>query len=245
MQTYKLILEYDGTDFGGFQSQKNARAVQDVLEAALEKIFKKEVKVTGASRTDSGVHAEGQAIHFKIDTQIPERGLLRAINSHLPEDVAVKKVEKVPSDFHARFSAKKKTYLYAVRLSQVPAPLERRRVYSYFYPVDISKVKKAARLLVGRHDFRSFQAKSNEKEMSTVRRITKLQVVKRDDKLSFLVEGDGFLYNMVRIVVGSLLDVGRGRMSLADFKTAFRAHDRRLMGPTAPPQGLALLKIVY
>jgi len=245
MQTYKLIIEYDGTDFGGFQSQKNARAVQDVLETALEKVFKKKVRVTGASRTDSGVHAQGQTAHIKIDTKIPEKSLLRAINSHLPEDVAVKKVEKVSSQFHARFSAKKKTYLYEVRLSQVPAPLERRRVYSYFYPVDIAKIKQATRVLVGRHDFKSFQSKSSEKEMSTVRRITKLQAVKRGDKLSFLVEGDGFLYNMVRSVVGSLLDVGRGKVSLAEFQKAFRARDRRLMGPTAPPQGLTLIKVSY
>jgi len=245
MQTYKLILEYDGTDFGGFQSQKNARTVQDVLESALERIFKKNVKVAGSSRTDSGVHAEGQVAHFKTDQIIPDRNLLRAINAYLPKDVAVKKIEKVPAQFHARYSAKKKTYLYEVRLSQLPAPLERRRTYSFFYPVDIARVKEAARLLVGCHDFRSFQAKSGEKEMSTVRRITKLQITRKGETLSFLVEGDGFLYNMVRNIVGSLLEVGRGRMSLDEFKRAFRGRDRKLMGPTAPPQGLTLKKIIY
>ena len=245
LQTYKLTIEYDGTDFGGFQSQKNARTVQDVLEEALHRIYKTKIKVAGASRTDSGVHAEGQTVHFKTEKAIPFQNLLKAINSNLPEDVAIKKIEKVPSSFHARFSAKKKTYLYDIRLSSIPEPLHRRRVYSFFYPVDISKIKKAARLLVGRHDFKSFQAKSSEKEMSTVRTITQLKVVSEGDRLLFLVEGTGFLYNMVRNIVGSLLDVGRGKMTVEEFKKAFAAKDRKQMGPTAPARGLTLQKVTY
>jgi tRNA pseudouridine38-40 synthase len=245
MQTYKLTLEYDGTDFGGFQSQKNARTVQDVLEEALEKIFKRKIKVIGASRTDSGVHAEAQTAHFKAEDRIPLRNLQLALNSNLPEDVVVTKIEKVPANFHARYSAKGKLYCYTVKLSSTPSPLERRRVYTFFYPADLSLIKKAARLLVGRHDFKSFQAKASEKEMSTVRQIKRLQIQRKGEYLIFDVEGNGFLYNMVRNIVGSLLEVGRGHMSLAEFKKAFQARDRRLMGPTAPAHGLTLKQVHY
>jgi tRNA pseudouridine38-40 synthase len=245
MQTYKLTLEYDGTHFSGYQSQKNARTVQDVLEGALQKIYKKKVRIIGASRTDSGVHAEGQVVHYKIDKNIPLKNLIHAINSNLPEDVAVKKIKKVSPQFHARFTAKKKTYVYEVKLSKIPAPLERNRVYSYFYLLDINKIRKAARLLVGNHDFKSFQAKSSEREMSTTRTLLKLETTQKKEKLTFLFEGNGFLYNMVRNIVGSLLEVGRGKMSLGEFKRGFEAKDRRRMGPTAPPQGLTLKRIAY
>lgn len=245
MQRYKLTLEYDGTDFGGFQSQKNARAVQDVLEEAIQKIYQKKIRVTGSSRTDSGVHAEAQAVHYETEKIIPAANLIRALNSNLPDDVAVTRVEKVSQDFHARFSAKKKSYLYQAVLSQIPSPLLRRRVYFYFTPVNVRKIKQAARLLVGTHDFKSFQARSSEKEMSTVRTLTKAQVTQKGENLDFVFEGNGFLYNMVRNIVGTLLEVGRGRMSLEEFKRAFNARDRRLMGPTAPPQGLTLKKITY
>jgi len=245
MQTYKITLEYDGTDFGGFQIQNNARTVQGVLEKALEKVFQHKTKVIGASRTDSGVHAEGQVAHFKTAKKIPLQNLLRAINSHLPPDVALKKIQKAPSRFHARYSAKKKIYIYSLRLSRNPSPLERRSTYDYFYAVDVSKMRKAARLVKGRHDFKSFQAKSSEREMSTVRTLSKIRVARNKERLVLLFEGNGFLYNMVRNIVGSLLEVGRGKMTLADFKRAFRARDRRQMGPTAPAKGLTLKQIVY
>ncbi len=245
MQRYKLILEYDGTDFGGFQTQKNTRTVQDELETALQKIYKKKIKVIGASRTDSGVHAEGQTAHFETCQIIPLANLIQAINSNLPDDAAIKKIEKVSKVFHARFSAKKKTYIYNVKLSKIPAPLKRKRIYSYFYPINIAKTKQAAKLLVGKHDFKSFQAKSSEKEMSTVRKLLKLSIAKKGDDLTFIFEGNGFLYNMVRNIVGTLLEVGRGKMTLAEFKKAFKAKNRNLMGPTAPPQALTLKKIAY
>ena len=245
MPKYKLTLEYDGTDFAGFQTQVKTRTVQDVLEKALKTVYKKPIKVVGASRTDSGVHAEGQVVHFESEKQINTSNLLKAINSNLPEDAAVRQVEEVADDFHARFGAKKKLYQYNVALSSLKEPLKRRRTYFYRYPVDVNKLTTAAEYLVGTHDFKSFQAKSSQKqEMSTVRTLYKV-AIKQGDELTFIFEGNGFLYNMVRNLVGSLLEVGQNKVNLEDFKKNFKACDRKLMGPTAPPHALTLKKITY
>ena len=243
---YKLTLEYDGTDFAGFQIQNNARTVQGVLEKALKTVYKSQTKITGASRTDSGVHAEGQVAHFSSEKKIDPSSLLKAINSNLPEDAAVREVEVVPEEFHARFHAKKKRYEYVICLSNLRSPLARRRTYFYYYPVDTQKLIQAAKCLVGTHDFKSFQAKSSEKEeMSAVRTLSKLDIRCEGDKIHFAFEGNGFLYNMVRNIVGSLLEVGRKKMSGADFKKKFKACNRKLMGPTAPAYALTLKKIIY
>jgi len=245
MPKYKLTLEYDGTDFAGFQTQIKTRTVQDVLQKALKTVYKKSIKVVGASRTDSGVHAEGQVVHFESAQKIAPSNLLKAINSNLPEDVAVRQVEEVPDDFHARYGAKKKLYEYRVNPSSLREPLKRRRTYFYRYPVDVNKLTSAAKCLVGTHDFKSFQAKSSQKqEMSTVRTLYKV-TIKQGDGLTFIFEENGFLYNMVRNLVGSLLEVGQNKISLADFKKNFEGCDRKLTGPTAPAHALTLKKITY
>ena len=161
------------------------------------------------------------------------------------EDVAVKKIQKASSRFHARYSATKKIYLYQVKLGRMPAPLERRRIYSYYYSLNLKKIKKAARLIRGKHDFKSFQAKSSAKEMSTVRNLSKIQTFKKNDQLFFLFEGNGFLYNMVRAIAGSLMEVGRGKVAPAWLKEVLDSRDRRRAGPTAPASGLCLERGLY
>lgn len=241
----KCVIEYDGTDFRGFQRQKRARTVQAELEKVLRRITGKKTIIYPSGRTDSGVHARGQVIHFYTDSEIPLLNFRQAMNAWLPDDIGVREITQAAADFHARFDAKRKLYSYTLLLGYEPAPLLRRYATPCTYAVDWELVKQALLVLKGKHDFRSFQTRGSEKESSTVRTLSRAEVKKKGRTAVFYFAGDGFLYNMVRSMVGTLLEVGRGKMSLADFKKALDGKDRRLAGPTALPQGLCLERVFY
>ncbi|HNV86222.1 MAG TPA: tRNA pseudouridine(38-40) synthase TruA [Candidatus Omnitrophota bacterium] len=244
MKNIKLVLEYDGTRFFGFQKQKKGRTIQSELEKALRRIFRKRISVIPAGRTDSGVHARGQVVNFRVDTDIPLENIRRALNTYLPEEIAVREIALAAPDFHARYSAKGKLYRYRLLLGKTPGPLERFYSCHYPYPLDIPRMKKAAGILEGRHDFRAFQAHADG-EKNSVRTLYRLAIREKPPFLEFSFEGDGFLYNMVRNIVGTLLWVGNGKMTLRRLREVLKSKDRRLAGPTAPPQGLVLEKVFF
>ncbi|MDD5085588.1 MAG: tRNA pseudouridine(38-40) synthase TruA [Candidatus Omnitrophica bacterium] len=240
----KLVLEYDGTNYCGFQRQKNANSIQGSLERILSRLCNEKIRVIGSGRTDSGVHAEGQVANFYTTSRIPCKQFLRALNGLLPEDISVHEATEAKPSFHARFGAKRKLYRYRVLVSPVPSALMRNFVYHVTIPLNLSLMRKGARLLQGRHDFRSFQAKADGVKTS-VRTIWRFSITKKGNLIDFLIEADGFLYNMVRNIVGTLLLVGAGKLSLGALGEILTARDRRKAGPTAPPEGLTLLKVFY
>lgn len=244
MRNIQLVLEYDGTRFRGFQKQKRARTVQREIQKALFRILRERSSVIPASRTDSGVHARGQVVNFKTGSRIPLPNIQRALNTYLPEDLAVRKIRLVPPGFHARYQAKRKLYCYRLLTGTERRPLDRFYSVHYSFPLDVPGMRKAARLLEGRKDFRSFEAHSDGGKNS-VRTLFRARIRKEGPYLVFHFEGDGFLYNMVRNIVGTLLLLGRGKITLPEFERILEARDRRLAGPTAPPQGLVLEKVSY
>ena len=244
MRNIKLTLEYDGAEFYGFQVQKNRRTVQSELELALKKLLQKKIKVTASGRTDSGVHAEAQVVHFKTENKLALDKILRGLNHYLPEDLAVTRIRQAPASFHAQYSAKRKTYEYRIFNSPVRSPLKRVRTFFVPYPLDLSKMKQAAQLLRGKHDFRAFEA-SGSRRKSAVRTIRKFDVIKIENDITITIEANGFLYNMVRSLVGTLIEVGRNRMELSDLKAVLVSQNRSQIGPTAPAQGLILKQVSY
>lgn len=239
-----LVLEYDGTGFLGFQRQKKGRTIQGELEKALFRILCEKVRVIPAGRTDSGVHARGQTVNIQTCSKIPLTNIQRALNACLPVDLAVREIHEAAPDFHARYGAKRKVYCYRILCGPVRSPLARFFAYHHREPLDISLMRKGASILSGKHDFRAFQARAGKKTR-TVRTLYKVRVGEEGPFLSFRFEGDGFLYNMVRNMVGTLLWLGRRKISVEEFKAIVKGRDRRLAGPTAPPQGLTLEKVIY
>ncbi len=239
-----IMVEYDGTGFCGWQLQAEGRTVQGVLEDAVLRTTGEAARVTGASRTDAGVHAEGQVAHFDTASALPPGRLLRALNHWLPDDVAVLDCREVAPDFDARFSASSKLYRYRILCSAARRPLRERFTLRQWRSLDVDAVRECAALLVGEHDFTSFASEHTEAE-SNVRRVMRSELLESGDELHYLVEGNGFLYNMVRIIVGTLLEVGRGRIAASDFVDILNACDRKAAGPTAPPWGLTLVRVNY
>ncbi len=245
VHTLKLTMEYDGTRLYGFQIQKKHRTVQEDLEKAFSKIFQKPIKVSGAGRTDSGVHALAQTAHVKVPDKMKLNDLQRAINANLSKDIVIKKLEKVKDDFHARYDAKGKVYRYSVWNSRLRTPLQDRTVYHYIMPLNVSKMKAAAKVLIGRHDFKSFQSSGGNKEMSTVRNLTRLSIQKKGALIYFTLEANGFLYNMVRNIVGTLIWVGLEKIDIKELRTILKAKDRKKAGPNVPGKGLCLIRVKY
>ncbi len=239
-----LTLEYDGTEFYGWQVQAEGRTVQGVLEAAIARSCGEMLRVTAAGRTDSGVHAEGQVAHFDTRSALGAAQFLKAVNFWLPDDVAVLDCLEVDADFDARSSASSKLYRYRILLSAMRRPLRDRFALRVWRPLDVDAMRGCAALLVGEHDFTSFASEHTETE-SNVRRIIRSEVLEDGDELHYLVEASGFLYNMVRIIVGTLLMVGKGKFTPADFAGMRQARDRKSAGPTAPAKGLALVQVSY
>ena len=240
MQRVKITLSYDGTNFSGWQKQKSRRTVQGEVEAALKKLLGQEVNIVGSSRTDSGVHALGQVAHFDCD--FPVENLPKALNSLLPPDVKVMGAKRVRDDFNARFDVVKKTYVYLVTSSDSP-------IYSRYYThntynILINKVQECLDMFVGRHNFKGFAA-SGAQVKSYEREIYEAKVTQKKDSLKFTITGNGFLQNMVRILVGTALDVGRGKLSLESVRQALESGDRSKAGKTMPPNGLFLKKIYF
>jgi tRNA pseudouridine38-40 synthase len=240
----RLVLAYDGTDFHGWQAQPGLRTVQGALEAALLEMTGTKTCTRGASRTDAGVHAEGQVVTFRTESPIPCHGFQRGLSGLLRPDVVVVSAEEVPGEFDARASARGKHYRYRVLSSRQPSPILRRTSWWVAPPLDVGAMRSAARDLVGTHDFSSFRS-SDGSQRTTVRTVTRLDLQTEGDLVHFEVEGTAFLMNMVRILVGTLVEVGRGRIPASEVAGIRDAHDRRRAGRTAPPQGLTLVRVFY
>jgi tRNA pseudouridine38-40 synthase len=245
MQRLKCIITYDGTNFSGYQIQPNKRTIQSELEACLAKIHKgKEVKVYASGRTDAGVHAKGQVIHFDSPLSIPEDRWPVALNSLLSDEIVVLSAETVIPSFHARFDTKGKEYRYILRLSSKRDPFMRNYAYYYPYPLNLDAMEEGASFLLGTHDFTSFCSAKTEVE-DKIRTIKEIQFLMENDLLTLKFVGDGFLYNMVRILVGTLLEIGSGERKPEEIQKILAAKDRRLAGKTAPANGLYLWKVFY
>ncbi len=244
MKNIMLTLEYDGTNYSGWQIQDNANSIQAEVEKAIYKLTKKEVTLIGAGRTDAKVHALGQVANFFIDTTIPGRTFKYALNEYLPEDIKAVYSNEVPEDFHARFSAIKKRYRYKIYLSDVERPLLRNYAYQIDRNLNINNMKEASKYLIGTHNFTSFEGRRSFTK-SKIRTIRSIDIKKRDEFIDIVVEGDSFLRNMVRIITGTLVEIGIGKRKPEEIKLILQAEDRRLSGHTAPPQGLYLEKVFY
>lgn len=244
MKRIKLTIAYDGTNYCGWQVQPNGITIEEVLNKAIQKLTGEEIQVIGASRTDSGVHALGNVAVFDTETTIPPEKLAVALNQRLPDDIVIVKSEEVPADFHPRYCDCSKTYEYHIINTRIPDPTRRLTNYFVSYVLDVEKMRKAAAYLIGEHDFVSFCNVRTDVE-STVRTITGLEILTNGDEITVRITGNGFLYNMVRIIVGTLIRVGRGFYEPEKVKEILEAKDRKAAGVTAPAHGLVLVKIDY
>jgi tRNA pseudouridine38-40 synthase len=260
MATFKIVVAYDGSDYVGWQRQANGVSIQAVLEDALRALDGRDVPVAGAGRTDAGVHALGQVASFTIARELKPDALVRALNAHLPRAIRVRSAEKASPAFHPRFNARTKTYRYRLWNDEVMSPFESAYAWHVPGPLDIGAMRAAAHLLEGRHDFAAFQATGSSVE-TTEREIFASLILRRaqDERspdplvvsrsnhelIVYEVTGDGFLRHMVRIVVGSLVEIGRGRQTVDWFDRAIASRDRASAGPTAPPHGLFLVRVEY
>ena len=237
-------MAYDGTVYCGWQIQPNGITVEEVLNRNLSELTGEEITVIGASRTDSGVHAQGNVAVFDSDTTIPPERIAYAVNRKLPEDIVVIRSEEVPGDWHPRYQETEKTYEYHILNREMPDPVRRRDSYFVSYPLDLEAMRRAAAYLKGEHDFRSF-CNVHTGVQDTVRTIYDLDIIRSGDLVTVRIRGNGFLYNMVRIIVGTLVRVGRGFYPPGQVKEILEAKERTSAGVTAPPQGLVLVKIDY
>lgn len=244
MKRIKLTVAYDGTDYCGWQVQPNGMTVEEILNRELSALTGEEVKVIGASRTDAGVHAEGNVAVFDTETGIPAERIAYALNCRLPEDIVAVKSEEVPGDWHPRYQCSVKTYEYRILNREMPDPVCRRSTVHISYPLNLGDMRTAAGYLKGEHDFKSFCSPHTEVK-ETVRTVHSLEIEKEGDIITVRISGNGFLYNMVRIIVGTLINVGRGACPPEKVKEILVARDRRKAAATAPAKGLVLKHIRY
>lgn len=240
----RLEVEYDGTDFCGWQRQLTGPTVQATIEDALAQMIGKECRIQGAGRTDAGVHALGQVAHLDLDTKIPLRGLRLGLNSRLPTAISIRRVAEVAPDFDARRSAISKLYRYQIWNGENRAPTRDRFVWQLRRGLEVEAMRSAAQRLVGRHDFAAFRAADCERR-TTVRTLRRLDVVRQGELVLVEVEAEAFLKNMVRILCGTLVELGAGKLSSADIQRILDGKDRTQAGPTAPACGLALVCVRY
>ena len=242
----KLTIAYDGTRYAGWQIQKNAKTVQEEIEKALKKILKEKVRLIASGRTDSGVHAKCQAANFKTKKNFPPKKLQAALNSNLPKDISVTGIKKVASKFHSQYDAKSKLYRYTILNSRIEDPFSRNYYSKVPYKLDIALMRREASALLGRHDFKAFQAKSALSSIKNTKRTIKRITIKRDAPFIHIdIEGSGFLHNMVRNITGTLIEIGRGYLPRGSISEILSSKDRKKAGPTAPAKGLALIKVQY
>lgn len=244
MRNIKLVLSYDGTDFSGWQRQPDRRTVQQVLEEAIGRLTGVESTTNASGRTDAGVHALGQVVHFYTASRHAPEVFVKALNAMLPRDVRVRSAREMPQAFHATLDARAKLYRYVIDNSPVADPFQLRYSDHVYQPLDVAAMNRAARHLKGRHDFHSFETHWPNRT-SSVRTITHIAVNAMNHFVWLDVEADGFLYNMVRSIAGTLVLVGTGKWPESRVADALRAEDRREAGPTAPPQGLFLVRVRY
>jgi tRNA pseudouridine38-40 synthase len=245
MRKIKLKIEYDGTNYHGWQIQKNANTVQETIEKATSKLLGDDVKIVGCSRTDVGVHAYGQVAHFLTNSSIPGDKFSYAVNNLLPEDIVIKKSEEVSEEFHSRYCAKGKKYRYLICNEAHASAIMRNKSYHVRPQLDFEKMQRAAQYFSGRHDFAAFQATGGQVR-STIREIYSINIFKTEDNLITIeVSGNGFLYNMVRIIAGTLIYVGMGKIAASEIPQIIESLDRTRAGKTAPAEGLYLMEIYY
>ncbi|MBR4026624.1 MAG: tRNA pseudouridine(38-40) synthase TruA [Lachnospiraceae bacterium] len=244
MKRIKLIVAYDGTNYSGWQLQKNAVTIEQKLNEALSDLLKERIVVTGASRTDAGVHSLGNVCVFDTDSRIPAEKISFALNARLPEDIVVQDSCEVDANFHPRAGKSQKTYEYRILNTKFRNPTRRLDTYFYHHALDIEAMQKAAVFLEGEHDFKSFCSVNTQAE-TTIRTIYRCTVEKEDNIIKIRVTGNGFLYNMVRIIAGTLIDVGAGKIAPEDIPIILEKTDRTVAGPTAPAHGLTMIGIEY
>ncbi len=249
MKRVKLIVAYDGTNYCGWQAQPNGVSIEEELNQSLSELLGEEIRVIGASRTDAGVHALGNVCVFDTEAHMPPERISYALNTRLPEDIRIQDSREVASDFHPRRAVSEKTYEYNILNRRFPDPLSSRYSYFYHWDLDVEKMQRATAYLIGPHDFTSFCTKRTD-VTNHVRTVYSLQVTRgtkgdRKDRITIRICGSGFLYNMVRIIAGTLIEVGGGKIEPEEVGEILAAKDRERAGDTAPPQGLTLVKIDY
>lgn len=246
MRNIKLILEYDGTRYQGWQVQKRraSKTLQETIEQALQKVMQEKIRLVASGRTDAGVHALGQVAHFQTESDIRLDKLHRALNSLLPGDISVLRVEECGIRFHSRFDAKSKIYRYTILNRNSRSALQRDTAYFFPYPLNLRRMRKEAAWLLGRHDFKSFQA-ADKKERSSIRTIKQIKIVKRGPLIQIDIEANGFLTHMARNIVGTLIEIGRGKFLTGSMRKILRSKDRKQAGTCVPAKGLCLLEVKY
>ncbi|MFH1281863.1 MAG: tRNA pseudouridine(38-40) synthase TruA [Candidatus Omnitrophota bacterium] len=251
MRNIKLTIEYAGTHYHGWQVQNvkhksdaRCQTIQQIIEKTLRRILQEDIKLTVAGRTDSGVHALCQVANFKSSSRMPLEKLHWALNCLLPQDIKVARIKNVGLDFNSRFSAKSKLYRYTILNRKYSSALLANRVYFFHYPLDVPLMRSEAKVLLGRHNFTSFQA-ADTRQRNPLRTIKLIKISKDKDLLHIDIQADSFLYNMVRSIAGTLLEIGRGRFSQGSMEKILKARNRQLAGPTLPAKGLYLVKVRY
>ena len=244
MRNIKLTIEYDGTSYGGWQKQKNNRTIQQCIEEAIKLLTGEEVELIGSSRTDAGVHAKGMVANFITNSKIPADKFREAINTKLPDDIGIIKSEEVDKNFHSRYDSKGKTYCYTLVNRYEKVCLGRSYVYQVRDELNYNLMKDAAKYFLGKHDFKAFKTNGSSVKTS-VRTISGLELELKGDVLKIFISADGFLYNMVRIIVGTLIEVGKGKIKPESIERIIKNGDRSKAGPCVPPNGLVLEKVFY
>ena len=244
MRNIKLTIEYDGTRYYGWQRQPIGNTIQQEVEKAISKVIKEYVEVIGSSRTDSGVHAKGYVANFKTNVKMPAEKFRDAINCKLPRDIVIIKSEEVDLDFHARYSSKGKTYCYTILNREYPCAIDKDYVYYYRWKLNVEEMKKACKYFLGTHDFKAFQTPGGSVKTS-IRTISDLHIETNVDKMKIYISADGFLYNMVRIIVGTLILVGSNKIKEDFVKNIIESGVRQNAGKCAPANGLCLEKVFY
>lgn len=244
MRNLKVTMGFRGTNYHGFQRQPNGITVQEVVETALSKLFNEPVTIQGCSRTDTGVHAKEYCFTMQAEKQLPERNFIRGACGYLPEDISIYRVEEMPADFHARFSCKAKEYMYRIHNSESKNPFTTDLELLYRRKLDITLMQEAAQHFIGTHDFATFCTNCTEKQ-NTIRTIYDITIEKQGNTVILLVKGNGFLYNMVRILVGTLLSVNEGRIAVSELDALLASRNRVLAGITAQAHGLYLNRVFY
>lgn len=244
MRNLLLTIQYDGSNYHGWQVQKNALSVQEVFQNAVEKVFLKRLDVVGCSRTDAGVHANMYCLTIKTDMDITDYGVIMALNSNLPKDIAVIDCKEVDGDFHPRYSCKSKEYIYKIYNGKIRNPFYSNYALHYRYDIDVDYLNRECKAFIGTYDYSGFSSSKCDVE-DTVRTVNNCEVWRQGDMVYFRVEADGFLYNMVRIMVGTLIFINEGKIKKGQLKEIIQSKDRSLAGRTALPQGLYLNKINY
>ena len=244
MRNLKVTMGFRGTNYHGFQRQPNGITVQEVVETALSKLFNEPVTIQGCSRTDTGVHAKEYCFTMQTEKQLPERNFIRGACGYLPEDISIYRVEEMPADFHARFSCKAKEYMYRIHNSESKNPFTTDLELLYRRKLDIPLMQEAAQHFIGTHDFATFCTNCTEKQ-NTIRTIYDITIEKQGNTVILLVKGNGFLYNMVRAITGTVLYAAEGKLKPEDIPVILDSGNRTLAGPTAPPGGLYLTRVWY